>query len=78
MTTSPARNLSTASFSSNALRRALFRALHGRSPLLPLERQRQRLHLQKKSVYETTEWSNFKRFKTAAGDAKIDAPKPQP
>ena len=31
-----------------------------------------------KSVYETTEWYNFKRFKTEAGDATLDAPKPQP
>ncbi|MFL6208143.1 MAG: hypothetical protein ACJ74W_04795 [Pyrinomonadaceae bacterium] len=30
------------------------------------------------SVYETTEWYNFKRFKTEAGDATLDAPKPQP
>jgi hypothetical protein len=32
----------------------------------------------KRSVYEITEWSNFKRFKTATGDVKIDAPQPQP
>ncbi|MDT7603570.1 MAG: hypothetical protein QOF61_1567 [Acidobacteriota bacterium] len=32
----------------------------------------------KMSVYEMTEWSNFKRFKTESGDAKIDAPKSQP
>jgi hypothetical protein len=32
----------------------------------------------KRSVYETTEWTNFKRFRTDAGDAKIDAPKPKP
>jgi hypothetical protein len=30
------------------------------------------------SVYETTEWYNFKRFKTEAGDATLDAPKPKP
>lgn len=29
----------------------------------------------KMSVYETTEWSNYRRFKTEAGDAKLDAPK---
>ena len=27
------------------------------------------------SVYEVTEWYNFKRFKTEAGDATLDAPK---
>jgi hypothetical protein len=32
----------------------------------------------KMSVYETTEWSNFKRFKAVTGDAAIDAPKPKP
>ncbi|MFL6228748.1 MAG: hypothetical protein ACJ741_08215 [Pyrinomonadaceae bacterium] len=32
----------------------------------------------KMSVYETTEWSNFKRFKSEAGDATLDAPKPKP
>jgi hypothetical protein len=31
-----------------------------------------------KSVYETTEWYNFKRFKTEAGDATLDAPKARP
>src|SRR5256714_5635614 len=30
------------------------------------------------SVYEMTEWYNFKRFKTEAGDATLDAPKTQP
>jgi len=29
----------------------------------------------KMSVYETTEWSNYQRFKTETGDAKLDAPK---
>jgi hypothetical protein len=32
----------------------------------------------KRSVYEITEWSNYKRFKTETGDARIDAPKPKP
>ena len=31
-----------------------------------------------KSVYETTEWYNFKRFKTEVGDATVEAPKPKP
>ena len=30
------------------------------------------------SVYETTEWYNFKRFKTETGDATLDTPKSQP
>ncbi len=30
------------------------------------------------SVYETTDWYNFKRFKTETGDATLAAPKPQP
>ncbi|HYY41107.1 MAG TPA: hypothetical protein VE775_00155, partial [Pyrinomonadaceae bacterium] len=30
------------------------------------------------SVYETTEWYNFKRFKTEAGDATLNAPKVEP
>jgi len=29
----------------------------------------------KMSVYEVTEWSNYQRFKTESGDAKLDAPK---
>jgi hypothetical protein len=29
----------------------------------------------KRSVYEVTEWSNYQRFKTEAGEAKIEAPK---
>ena len=32
----------------------------------------------KLSVYEITEWDNFKRFKSETGDAKLDAPKPTP
>lgn len=32
----------------------------------------------KMSVYEVTEWSNFKRFKTEAGEDKLDAPKQEP
>lgn len=32
----------------------------------------------KRSVYEITEWDNFKRFRSEAGDAKLDAPKPRP
>jgi hypothetical protein len=32
----------------------------------------------KRSVYETTEWTNFKRFRTDTGEVKIDAPKPKP
>ena len=32
----------------------------------------------KRSVYEITEWDNFKRFRSETGDAKLDAPKPRP
>ena len=32
----------------------------------------------KRSVYEMTEWVNFKRFKAESGDVKLNAPKPTP
>lgn len=32
----------------------------------------------KRSVYEITEWDNYKRFRTESGDAKLDTPKPTP
>jgi hypothetical protein len=32
----------------------------------------------KRSVYEITEWDNYKRFRTESGDAKLDAPKREP
>lgn len=35
------------------------------------------LLIMKMSVYEVTEWSNFKRFKTEVGDDKLETPKPE-
>ena len=32
----------------------------------------------KRSVYEITEWGNYKRFRTESGDAKLDAPRREP
>jgi hypothetical protein len=32
----------------------------------------------KRSVYEITEWGNYKRFRTESGDVKLDSPKPTP
>lgn len=32
----------------------------------------------KRSVYEITEWGNYKRFRAESGDAKLDAPKREP
>ena len=32
----------------------------------------------KRSVYEITEWGNYRRFRSEAGDAVLDAPKREP